>query len=112
MSVEIGGIGGGVTAPRAFRASGVACGIKASGAPDLALIVAGEPGAAAGVFTTNRAQAAQSASELRTRMVKDLMAKESAATDAKTARLKALRLAKEAEDAAAAPAAKKTRKSR
>ena len=58
MSVEIGGIGGGVTAPRAFRASGVACGIKASGAPDLALIVAGEPGAAAGVFTTNRAQAA------------------------------------------------------
>lgn len=62
--------------------------------------------------TPNRAQAAQSASEQRTRLVKDMMAKESAATDAKTARLKALRLAKEAEDAAAlaaSPPAAKTR---
>lgn len=49
---------GGVTAPRGFRAAGVACGIKASGAPDLALIVAEEPCSAAAVFTTNLAQAA------------------------------------------------------
>ena len=34
----------------------------------------------------------------RTELVRDMMAKESAALDAKTARLRALRLAKEAED--------------
>jgi glutamate N-acetyltransferase/amino-acid N-acetyltransferase len=51
-------VAGGVTAPRGFRAAGVACGIKASGAPDLALIVSEEPTSAAGVFTTNLAQAA------------------------------------------------------
>jgi glutamate N-acetyltransferase/amino-acid N-acetyltransferase len=51
-------IAGGVTAPAGFRAAGVACGIKASGAPDLALIACEEPGTAAGVFTTNLAQAA------------------------------------------------------
>ena len=48
-----------------------------------------------------------SASELRSRAVLEQIEKERAATDAKTARLKALRLAKEAEDlanAAAAPA--------
>jgi hypothetical protein len=39
-----------------------------------------------------------SASDQRTRMVLDQVEKERAATDAKTARLKALRLAKEAED--------------
>ncbi|MEO0965797.1 MAG: bifunctional glutamate N-acetyltransferase/amino-acid acetyltransferase ArgJ [Planctomycetota bacterium] len=43
-----------ITAPRGFRASGVACGIKASGNPDLALIVADDLCAAAGVFTTSR----------------------------------------------------------
>jgi drug/metabolite transporter (DMT)-like permease len=43
-------IDGSVTAPRGFRASGVSCGIKASGAPDLALLVSDEPCAAAGVF--------------------------------------------------------------
>jgi glutamate N-acetyltransferase/amino-acid N-acetyltransferase len=58
VSFDIGCIGVSVTAPRGFRAAGVACGIKASGAPDLALIAADEPAAAAGVFTTNRAQAA------------------------------------------------------
>ena len=57
-TAEIQTITGGVTAARGFRASGVACGIKASGAPDLALIVSDEPGTAAGVFTTNLAQAA------------------------------------------------------
>ncbi len=54
---------GGVTAPRGFRAAGVACGIKkrrgAAEAPlDLALIVADEVVPAAAVFTTNKAVAA------------------------------------------------------
>ena len=48
---------GGVTAPCGFEASGVRCGIKRSG-PDLALIYSVAPAAAAGVFTTNRFQAA------------------------------------------------------
>ncbi|MEW1699228.1 bifunctional glutamate N-acetyltransferase/amino-acid acetyltransferase ArgJ [Streptomyces sp. NPDC091278] len=48
-----------VTAARGFLASGTAAGIKASGAPDLALVVNQGPGtAAAGVFTSNRVQAA------------------------------------------------------
>ena len=55
---EIACVPGGVTAPLGFRASGVACGIKASGAPDLALIVPDGPSSAAAVFTTNLAQAA------------------------------------------------------
>lgn len=38
------------------------------------------------------------AADMRTELVKKQLAKESAANDAKTARLKALRLAKEAED--------------
>jgi glutamate N-acetyltransferase/amino-acid N-acetyltransferase len=41
-----------------FRASAVACGLKAGGALDLALIASDHPCAAAGVFTTNRVQAA------------------------------------------------------
>ncbi|MGH7730228.1 MAG: bifunctional glutamate N-acetyltransferase/amino-acid acetyltransferase ArgJ [Candidatus Eiseniibacteriota bacterium] len=41
-----------------FRAAAVACGLKAGGALDLALISADGPCAAAGVFTTNRVQAA------------------------------------------------------
>ena len=49
---------GSVSAPAGFRASGVACGIKKSGALDLALIVSDGPAAAAAVFTTNKAQAA------------------------------------------------------
>jgi glutamate N-acetyltransferase/amino-acid N-acetyltransferase len=51
-------IEGGVTAPRGFTAAGVACGIKASGAPDLALLVSDPRASAAAVFTTNLAQAA------------------------------------------------------
>jgi glutamate N-acetyltransferase/amino-acid N-acetyltransferase len=44
----------GVTAAAGFGAAGVACGLKPSGAPDLALVV-GDPGTvAAGVFTTNQ----------------------------------------------------------
>lgn len=41
-----------ITAPLGFRAAGVAAGIK-PGRPDLALVVADGPCAAAGVFTTN-----------------------------------------------------------
>ncbi|MGB8383880.1 MAG: bifunctional glutamate N-acetyltransferase/amino-acid acetyltransferase ArgJ [Dermatophilaceae bacterium] len=45
--------------PRGFRASGVAAGLKATGGPDLALVVNDGPDHhAAGVFTTNRVQAA------------------------------------------------------
>jgi len=51
-------ITGGVTAPRGFRAAGVSAGIKASGALDLMLLVSDAPAQAAGVFTTNRVQAA------------------------------------------------------
>ncbi len=49
-----------VTAARGFVAGGVASGIKASGAADLALVATedGQPVAAAGVFTTNLAAAA------------------------------------------------------
>ena len=41
-----------------FRAAAVACGLKPGGALDLALISSERPCAAAGVFTTNRVQAA------------------------------------------------------
>jgi glutamate N-acetyltransferase / amino-acid N-acetyltransferase len=51
-------IDGGVTAPSGFRASGLHCGIKASGKPDLALIASDTPASAAGVFTVNLAKAA------------------------------------------------------
>ena len=44
---------GGVCAPMGFLASGVACGIKEDGRPDLALLYSEAPAAAAGVFTTN-----------------------------------------------------------
>jgi len=48
----------GVTTPRGFRAAGVACGLKKTGALDLALVVSDSDCACAGVFTTNRVQAA------------------------------------------------------
>jgi glutamate N-acetyltransferase/amino-acid N-acetyltransferase len=44
----------GITAPKGFRAAGGTCGIKVSGNPDLTLIVADGPCAAAGVFTRNK----------------------------------------------------------
>jgi len=50
-------LAGGVTTPQGFRASGVSAGIKARGL-DLALLVSDRLATAAGVFTTNRAQAA------------------------------------------------------
>ena len=49
---------GSVSAPAGFRSAGVSCGIKNSGALDLALIVSDTPASAAAVFTTNKAQAA------------------------------------------------------
>jgi glutamate N-acetyltransferase/amino-acid N-acetyltransferase len=51
-------IEGGITAPAGFRAAGVACGIKATGKLDLSLLVTDTVASAAGVFTTNLAQAA------------------------------------------------------
>ncbi|MGH9411691.1 MAG: bifunctional glutamate N-acetyltransferase/amino-acid acetyltransferase ArgJ [Vicinamibacterales bacterium] len=51
-------LAGSVSAPAGFRAAGVACGIKKSGALDFALIVSDRPASAAAVFTTNKAQAA------------------------------------------------------
>ncbi|MBQ0923800.1 bifunctional glutamate N-acetyltransferase/amino-acid acetyltransferase ArgJ [Saccharopolyspora endophytica] len=48
-----------VTGPAGFRAAGVAAGIKAAGARDLALVVNDGPQqSAAGVFTTNKVKAA------------------------------------------------------
>lgn len=49
-----------ITAAKGFVAGGLACGIKESGAPDLAIVATdnGAPVVAAGVFTTNLAQAA------------------------------------------------------
>lgn len=50
---------GGVTASRGFRASGVAAGLKAGGALDVAMVVNDGPElSAAAVLTTNRVQAA------------------------------------------------------
>ena len=51
-------VDGGVTAPNAFRAAGIACGIKPRGRRDLAILAAPQPVAAAGIFTTNQAKAA------------------------------------------------------
>jgi glutamate N-acetyltransferase/amino-acid N-acetyltransferase len=48
----------GVCFPRGFRAAGVTCGIKASGAPDLALLACDGTATAAGAFTRNRLAAA------------------------------------------------------
>jgi len=50
-------IGGSVTAPKGFLASGINCGIKKK-KPDLALIVSNVPAHAAGVWTKNTVKAA------------------------------------------------------
>jgi len=48
-----------VTSPLGFRAAGAAAGIKASGNPDVAVVINDGPSAAAaGVFTSNRVKAA------------------------------------------------------
>ncbi|GAB4277151.1 MAG: bifunctional glutamate N-acetyltransferase/amino-acid acetyltransferase ArgJ [Oscillatoriaceae cyanobacterium] len=51
-------IPGGVTAPKGYRAAGIAAGLKPSGAPDLALILSEVDAIAAGVFTTSQVRAA------------------------------------------------------
>jgi glutamate N-acetyltransferase / amino-acid N-acetyltransferase len=51
-------VGGGITAPKGFRAAGVACGIKANGKLDLGLVASDNVASAAAVFTTNQAVAA------------------------------------------------------
>jgi glutamate N-acetyltransferase/amino-acid N-acetyltransferase len=51
-------IDGGVTAPRGYRASGITAGLKASGLPDLSLILSEVDAIAAGVFTTSTVRAA------------------------------------------------------
>ena len=50
-------VDGDVCSPAGFRAAGVHCGLKHR-KPDLALLVSDRPAAVAGVFTTNRVQAA------------------------------------------------------
>jgi glutamate N-acetyltransferase / amino-acid N-acetyltransferase len=51
-------ISGGITAPRGFRAAGITAGLKASGKPDLALVLSDVDAIAAGVFTTSQVRAA------------------------------------------------------
>jgi glutamate N-acetyltransferase / amino-acid N-acetyltransferase len=51
-------IPGGITAPKGFKAAGIAAGLKPSGAPDLALIFSEVDAIAAGVFTTTQVRAA------------------------------------------------------
>ena len=47
-----------IALPKGYSASGIACGLKPSGKPDLGLLVSDRPAVSAGVFTTNRFQAA------------------------------------------------------
>lgn len=51
-------VAGGITAPKGFKAAGIAAGLKPSGAPDLALIFSETPAIAAGVFTQTQVRAA------------------------------------------------------
>ncbi len=48
----------GLSAVAGLRAAGVACGLKKTGRPDLALVVSDAPAAVAATFTLNRVQAA------------------------------------------------------
>ncbi len=58
MTATVSAIRGGVTTPLGFRAAGISAGIKPSGNPDLALLVADRPAQVAAVFTTNKVLAA------------------------------------------------------
>ncbi len=51
-------IEGGITAPKGYRAAGIAAGLKPSGLPDLTLILSDVEAIAAGVFTTSQVRAA------------------------------------------------------
>lgn len=58
-AVSIAPVPGGVTAPHGFTSAALHCGIKAkAGALDLTIVAVDTPGSAAGIFTTNLAQAA------------------------------------------------------
>ena len=58
MSITWQPISGGVTAPQGFQAAAVTAGLKASGKPDLALLLAPEGAVCAGTFTTSLVRAA------------------------------------------------------
>ena len=58
MSISWQPIGGGVTAPEGFQAAAVTAGLKASGKPDLSLLLAPEGAVCAGTFTTSLVRAA------------------------------------------------------
>src|SRR6185436_19668703 len=49
---------GGVATAKGFRAAGISAGIKATGKPDIALVVSDQPATAAAAFTLNKVQAA------------------------------------------------------
>jgi glutamate N-acetyltransferase/amino-acid N-acetyltransferase len=51
-------IPGGITAPEGFQAAGITAGLKASGKPDLSLLLAPEGAVCAGTFTTSLVRAA------------------------------------------------------
>jgi len=51
-------ITGGIATARGFQAAGISAGIKATGKPDIALIVSDTPATAAAMFTLNKVQAA------------------------------------------------------
>ena len=51
-------IPGGITAPHSFLAAGITAGLKASGKPDLSLLLAPEGAVCAGTFTTSLVRAA------------------------------------------------------
>lgn len=57
-SLAVKTVDGSVSAPAGFRSAGIACGIKKTGALDLALIASDTTASAAAVFTTNKALAA------------------------------------------------------
>ncbi|MFA5867791.1 MAG: bifunctional glutamate N-acetyltransferase/amino-acid acetyltransferase ArgJ [Actinomycetota bacterium] len=56
--IAVKSVKGGVTAPLGFKAAGVVCGIKKSGLPDMAVVVADPPAKAGCMFTTNAVKAA------------------------------------------------------
>ena len=49
---------GTVVSPKGFKAAGIACGLKRSGKPDMAIIISDNLANVAGVFTTNQYAAA------------------------------------------------------
>ena len=51
-------VSGGITAPKGYRAAGIAAGLKPSGSNDLTIVVSDVDAIAAGVFTTSQVRAA------------------------------------------------------